>query len=169
MRNEDLDKVLNKLIASTRSPRGRFTAEESWKLLQSKLIARRSKRRFWLRVASSAAVVLLCVASWATYRALQPVTVQPKPSRVEAPVTMRPHRPDTLFFSQQPLQEIVRQLSDVYHIEIRIDDDSLRNYRMTGTFSTDEDLTQILNLLKNAAGNFTYTQDNKTIIITKLN
>lgn len=169
MKNEDLDKVLNKLIASTRSPRGRFSAEKSWKLLQSKLIARRTKRRFWLRVASSAAVVLLCVASWATFRALQPTIVQPEPSRTEIPVAMQPHRPDTLFFSQQPLQEIVRQLSEAYRIDIRIDDDNLRNYRMTGTFSTDEDLKQILDLLKNAAGNFTYTRDNKTIIITKLN
>lgn len=169
MRNEDLDKVLNKLIASTRSPRGRFSAEESWKLLQSKLTARRSRRRFWLRAASSAAVVLLCVASWATYRALQPVTAHPEPTPKESLVTTQPPRPDTLFFSQQPLQEIIRQLSDVYRVKIRVDDDSLRNYRMTGTFSTDEDLTQILDLLKNAAGNFTYTQDNKTIIITKLN
>lgn len=169
MKNEDLDKVLNKLIASTRSPRGRFSAERSWILLQSKLTARHTKRRLWLRAASSAAVVLLCVASWATYRALQPITNQPEPSHVEVPVTMQPHRPDTLFFSQQPLQEIVRQLSEAYRIEIRIDDDSLRNYRMTGTFSTDEDLKAILDLLKNAAGNFTYKKDNKTIIITKLN
>lgn len=32
--NENFDKVLNKLVASTRSPRGRFTAENSggcWK------------------------------------------------------------------------------------------------------------------------------------------
>ena len=36
--NENFDKVLNKLVASTRSPRGRFTAENSWRLLESRLL-----------------------------------------------------------------------------------------------------------------------------------
>ena len=40
--NENFDKVLNKLVASTRSPRGRFTAENSWRLLESRLLKRRS-------------------------------------------------------------------------------------------------------------------------------
>lgn len=53
--NENFDKVLNKLVASTRSPRGRFTAENSWRLLESRLLKRRT--------ASAAAVVLLCVTS----------------------------------------------------------------------------------------------------------
>lgn len=64
--NENFDKVLNKLVASTRSPRGRFTAENSWKLLESRLLKRRSMKRFWMRTASAAAVVLLCVTSWAS-------------------------------------------------------------------------------------------------------
>lgn len=63
--NENFDKVLNKLVASTRSPRGRFTAENSWRLLESRLLKRRSMKRFWMRTASAAAVVLLCVTSWA--------------------------------------------------------------------------------------------------------
>lgn len=45
--NENFDKVLNKLVASTRSPRGRFTAENSWRLLESRLLKRRSMKRFW--------------------------------------------------------------------------------------------------------------------------
>lgn len=44
--NENSDKVLNKLVASTRSPRGRFTAENSWRLLESRLLKRRSMKRF---------------------------------------------------------------------------------------------------------------------------
>lgn len=56
--NENFDKVLNKLVASTRSPRGRFTAENSWRLLESRLLKRRSMKRFWMRTASAAAVVL---------------------------------------------------------------------------------------------------------------
>lgn len=68
--NENFDKVLNKLVASTRSPRGRFTAENSWRLLESRLLKRRSMKRFWMRTASAAAVVLLCVTSWAAYQFL---------------------------------------------------------------------------------------------------
>lgn len=41
--NENFDKVLNKLVASTRSPRGRFTAENSWRLLESRLLKCRSR------------------------------------------------------------------------------------------------------------------------------
>lgn len=52
--NENFDKVLNKLVASTRSPRGRFTAENSWRLLESRLLKRRSMKRFWMRTASAA-------------------------------------------------------------------------------------------------------------------
>lgn len=68
--NENFDKVLNKLVASTRSPRGRFTAENSWRLLESRLLKRRSMKRFWMRTASAAAVVLLCVTSWAALSVL---------------------------------------------------------------------------------------------------
>lgn len=72
--NENFDKVLNKLVASTRSPRGRFTAENSWRLLESRLLKRRSMKRFWMRTASAAAVVLLCVTSWAAYQFLRSTT-----------------------------------------------------------------------------------------------
>lgn len=166
--NEDFDKVLNKLIASTRSPRGKFSAENSWKLLEGKLFARRIKRRFWLRTTSAAAVVLLCVASWATYRALYIEPTQPAPAPMEAPAPTAPESREVMVFRQQPLQEIVDQLSTMFHADIRIEDDSLKNYRMTATFSPNESLTEILNLLKEA-GNFDYKQTNKTIIITKLN
>ena len=141
--NENFDKVLNKLVASTRSPRGRFTAENSWRLLESRLLKRRSMKRFWMRTASAAAVVLLCVTSWAIH--------------------------SVLTFDQQPLQEIVRQLSETFRTDIRIEGDSLKNYHMTATFREGESLTEILDLLKDA-GNFTYKKENNTIILTtKLN
>jgi hypothetical protein len=168
--NENIDKVLNKLIASTRSPRGRFAAGNSWKQLEQRLFAKRRKRMFWLRVASSAAVVLLCVASWAAYYyVLRPEPVLPQSAPVETQSPKPVGLPDTLYFSQQPLEDITRQLSEVFHTPIRIEGDSLKNYRMTGTFSSDEGLATILDLLK-GAGNFTYTQTNDTITLTsKLN
>ena len=156
--NENFDKVLNKLVASTRSPRGRFTAENSWRLLESRLLKRRSMKRFWMRTASAAAVVLLCVTSWAAI---------PTEAIHTTEETQVIH--SVLTFDQQPLQEIVRQLSETFRTDIRIEGDSLKNYHMTATFREGESLTEILDLLKDA-GNFTYKKENNTIILTtKLN
>jgi hypothetical protein len=167
--NKDFDKVLNKLVTSTRSPRGHFSAESSWNLLETKILARKKRRIFWLRMTSSAAVVLLCLASWAAYHALNPEPAKPEPIKQQASPAQPEHRKGIIYFQQQPLQEIVRQLSEIFHKEIIINDDDLCNYRMTGTFDTDEELTEILDLLKGAAGNFDYTETNNTIIITKPN
>ena len=153
--NENFDKVLNKLVASTRSPRGRFTAENSWRLLESRLLKRRSMKRFWMRTASAAAVVLLCVTSWAAYQFLY-VAPQREAIPTEAIHTTEETQVihSVLTFDQQPLQEIVRQLSETFRTDIRIEGDSLKNYHMTATFREGESLTEILDLLKDA-GNFT--------------
>lgn len=147
--NENFDKVLNKLVASTRSPRGRFTAENSWKLLESRLLKRRSMKRFWMRTASAAAVVLLCVTSWAAYQFLY-VAPQREAIPTEAVHTTEETQVihSVLTFDQQPLQEIVRQLSETFRTDIRIEGDSLKNYHMTATFREGESLTEILDLLK---------------------
>lgn len=288
--NNDIDKVLNKLIASTRSPRGRFTAENSWKLLEKQLFARRNRRLLWMRVASAAAVVLLCMAGWLAYDAWRPApmlmvstlaetrtvvlpdqtkvtlnrystlsyperfkekrrkvhlqgeayfevakdakhpfivkaeavrvkvlgthfNVEAYPGDAEVRTTLlegsvavslkgenqrlvlAPNesaiynkekgtlvqeaapgakneilwRKGIILFDQLPLHEIARQLSNAFQTDIRIDDPQLQNYRMTATFDTNEDLTQILDLLKNA-GNFNYKKENNTITLTtKLN
>lgn len=288
--NNDIDKILNKLIASTRSPRGRFTAENSWKLLEKQLFARRNRRLLWMRVASAAAVVLLCMAGWLAYDAWRPApmlmvstlaetrtvvlpdqtkvtlnrystlsyperfkekrrkvhlqgeayfevakdakhpfivkaeavrvkvlgthfNVEAYPGDAEVRTTLlegsvavslkgenqrlvlAPNesaiynkekgtliqeaapgakneilwRKGIILFDQLPLHEIVRQLSNAFQTDIRIDDPQLQNYRMTATFDTSEDLTQILDLLKNA-GNFNYKKENNTITLTtKLN
>lgn len=288
--NNDIDKVLNKLIASTRSPRGRFTAQNSWKLLEKQLFARRNRRLLWMRVASAAAVVLLCMAGWLAYEAWRPApmlmvstlaetrtvvlpdqtkvtlnrystlsyperfkekrrkvhlqgeayfevakdakhpfivkaeavrvkvlgthfNVEAYPGDAEVRTTLlegsvavslkgenqrlvlAPNesavynkekrtlvqeaapgakneilwRKGIILFDQLPLHEIVRQLSNAFQTDIRIDDPQLQNYHMTGTFDTSEDLTQILDLLKNA-GNFNYKKENNTITLTtKLN
>ena len=133
--NENFDKVLNKLVASTRSPRGRFTAENSWRLLESRLLKRRSMKRFWMRTASAAAVVLLCVTSWAAYQFLY-VAPQREAIPTEAIHTTEETQVihSVLTFDQQPLQEIVRQLSETFRTDIRIEGDSLKNYHMTATF-----------------------------------
>ena len=155
--NENFDKVLNKLVASTRSPRGRFTAENSWRLLESRLLKRRSMKRFWMRTA----------------RAYQFLYVAPQREAIPTEAIHTTEETQVihsvLTFDQQPLQEIVRQLSETFRTDIRIEGDSLKNYHMTATFREGESLTEILDLLKDA-GNFTYKKENNTIILTtKLN
>lgn len=73
----ELDELLNKLVASTRSPRGRFSAAAGYPLLAKRLKFNRRPHRAFVRIfASVAAVVLLCVSVWAAYLLLQPVAVQ---------------------------------------------------------------------------------------------
>ena len=75
----ETDKVLDKLIKSTRSPRGQYSAAESYKLLENRL-TRKSKRvlplRIWRTVTSVAAITLICIAGWYTYEYLTPVEMQ---------------------------------------------------------------------------------------------
>ena len=75
----EAEKILEKLIASTRSPRGRFSAEESYKLLERRLPAL-NKRTFGMRsiriFSAAAAVILLCVMSWLAYDYMGPVDMQ---------------------------------------------------------------------------------------------
>ena len=74
-----------------------------------------------------------------------------------------------LIFTNLPLQEIARQLSNTFGIDISITDTALQNYRITARFSSEEGLDQILDLL-HTVGNFNYSYNNKEITITtKLN
>lgn len=164
--NENFDKVLDRLVASTRSPRGRFAADESWKLLESRLHKRRhSMKRLWMRAASAAAVVLLCVTSWAAYHYLY-VAPQRKAMPTEDVRTIEEAAVthSVMTFEQQPLQEIARRLEETFHTEIRIKGDSLKAYRMTATFREGESLTEILDLLRDAGG-FDYKKENNIIML----
>ena len=72
-------------------------------------------------------------------------------------------------FYQSPLQEIARQLSNTFGVDISITDTALQNYRITARFSSEEGLDQILDLL-HTVGNFNYSYNNKKLTITtKLN
>lgn len=74
-----------------------------------------------------------------------------------------------LIFTNLPLQEIARQLSNTFGVDISITDTALQNYRITARFSSEEGLDQILDLL-HTVGNFNYSYNNKKITITtKLN
>ena len=73
-------------------------------------------------------------------------------------------RNGTLLFKNTPLQEIVRELSNAFHTDIRIEGTDLQNYHMTATFSDGETLEEILSLLcRNQKFEYTKTNDNITI------
>ena len=75
--HDHIEKTLDKLVASTRSPRGRYSASESWKLLERRLVPPRTKRLRLFRLAGAvAAAVLLCFASWFIYDYWKPVAMQ---------------------------------------------------------------------------------------------
>lgn len=72
----ELEKTLNKLIASTRSPRGRFSAAASYPQLE-KMLKAHSRRLVLARTfATAAAVALLCLSVWTAYLYMQPVAMQ---------------------------------------------------------------------------------------------
>ena len=57
--DRELEDILNKLIASTRSPRGRFSAASSYPQLEKKLNFRNRRLYLTRTFAAAAAVVLL--------------------------------------------------------------------------------------------------------------
>ena len=67
--DRELEEILNKLIASTRSPRGRFSAAASYPQLEKKLKFHHHRLYPVRTFAAAAAVVLLCLY-------MQPVSIQ---------------------------------------------------------------------------------------------
>jgi hypothetical protein len=171
------DKTLEQLTDATHAPRGRYSREESWKLLQARMAEaeantgaaqpqptiRRLTRR-WRTVAAAASIALLFAAgSYAAYRyatAERAETRDPR-TRIDIPQV----EPDVIRFEQTTLADIARRLSDVYGTDIRVEGHELQTYRMTATFTTDERLDTILTLLcRNQA--FGYERRGTQIVIT---
>lgn len=164
-RREPFDKMIDQLARSTRSPHGRFSADESWPLLKARLQMRRRRRRVWMRVAASAAVVVFCVAGWAAYRALIPSFSRKTELEATTPASPRPKSVQTLKFRQERLEVVARRLSEVYETPVCVEDDSLKDYRVTATFRTDEPLPELLEVLRRATENFSCLQRGDTLFL----
>lgn len=72
----ELEKTLSKLIASTRSPRGRFSAAASYPQLERMLKAHSRRLVLARTFATAAAMALLCLSVWTAYLYMQPVAMQ---------------------------------------------------------------------------------------------
>lgn len=284
--DQELDRLLEKLVASTRSPRGKFAAAVSYRILEKRLPQHRN-RIISLRILSTvAAVTLLCVLSWSVYNYLSPATLRTVSTLAEAQtirlpdgtevtlnhfssltyperfktgqrevslsgeayfevakdkehpfvvqtesvdvevlgthfnveaypddpevettllegsvavsnksnslrLVLKPNesaiynkvknsltcqtskdaseevawRKGEFLFNNLPLQEIARQLSNAFDVEILIRDKALQDYKIKARFNNQEGLGQILDLLSRA-GHFSYSQNKKQITIT---
>lgn len=67
-------------------------------------------------------------------------------------------------FNNQTLLEITQELSNYFNIHIEINNQLLKEYRLTAHFEQNEDIEDILNILETAA-NFRWEKDNNTIVI----
>lgn len=287
MKDTELEELLERLIASTRTPRGRFSAAASYGKLEKQLPRRQNRRLTPLRMGMAAATVaLLCVMGWFAYESLRPEVLQTVSTLAEvrtvrlpdgseitlnhyssltyperfrqanrevtlngeayfevakdaehpfivqaeavkvqvlgthfnveayrndpevrttllegsvavsdqsnsARIVLRPnesaiynkekkslvreaaaHAPEEIawrhgkfIFHNLPLQEIARQLSNSFGVDIRIGKEALSNYKLTASFTNGESLEQILTLLQQA-GQFDYSRNNNQLTIT---
>lgn len=78
MRHTDmeLEEILNRLIASTRSPRGRFSAAAGYPKLEKRLQLHTRRLMLVRTFSAAAAVALLCLSVWAAYLYMQPAAIQ---------------------------------------------------------------------------------------------
>lgn len=72
----ELEEILNKLVASTRSPRGRFSAAASYPELEKRLKSHTRHLTLIRTFSAAAAVVLLCLSVWTAYLYMQPAAIQ---------------------------------------------------------------------------------------------
>lgn len=74
--DKDIDKILDQLVASTRSPRGRFSAQKSWRILEKRLFPTTGKIKFFRIAGSMAASILFCLVGWYTYDYVRSTSIQ---------------------------------------------------------------------------------------------
>ena len=89
--DKELEEILNRLITSTRSPRGRFSAAAGYPKLEKQLKPRFRGFLPLRAIAATAAVVLLCLSAWTVYQYLQPATIQTVTTLAETRIL---HLPD---------------------------------------------------------------------------
>lgn len=156
------------LAQSTRSPRGKYSKESTWPLLERRLREQDSRLRWrWLgRAAASVAVILMFVVGWAMYGTFIKPILERSSAPVEDVQESQMHLREAMTFQQVPLQQIVEELNQTFASDIRIADEELKDYHITATFSVDETLDTILDLLQRVA-NLQIVRQGPTIIIKK--
>lgn len=74
---DDFDRLLDELIQVGHSPRGRYSAEKSWRLLERRMNPQEAyMRRFIVWTMRAAAILLLVIVSWSVYEYVLPSPLQ---------------------------------------------------------------------------------------------
>ncbi|WP_071147204.1 FecR family protein [Bacteroides ihuae] len=73
--DNQLNELLDKLIASTKSPHGIYSATESYKKIEKRLFSKRAHTLSVSILAYAAAIALICVLSWSVYQYTKPVEI----------------------------------------------------------------------------------------------
>ena len=95
---------------------------------------------------------------------LDAISGQPTAAIRVPSVTLR----NTLFFNEEPLSQIVRDLERAFNVKIEIKDKQLCTERFYGDFRNDETITKILDIMA-ANNNLHYTINGDEIIISRNN
>lgn len=74
--DRELEELLNKLIDSTRSPRGRFSAVASYPKLEKRLRLHSLCPTLPRAISAAAAVLLLCLSVWTVYLYMRPASIE---------------------------------------------------------------------------------------------
>lgn len=93
------DNILDKLIRSTRSPRGKYSAARSWRMLERRLFPDSctvGRHRIWLTFMRTAAIFVILLAGWLTYRSLQPAAWQTVSTLAETRTVILPDRSEVI-------------------------------------------------------------------------
>lgn len=160
-----VDDILLRLARRVHSPHGLCKADDrTYRLLFDRIppderpvIGWEAPRRRAFPWRWGAAACLLCAVGlglvwagvWYYHFRLEPSSGSASTLSEEPAVVSEPR---TLAFQQVPLAEIVAELSSAFDVDVRIDDPGLCDYQITATFSTDEPLEEILNVLAEIGG-----------------
>ena len=89
--DRELEEILNKLIASTRSPRGCFSAAAGYPVLEKRLKSHTRCLTLIRTFSTAAAVFLLYLSAWTAYLYMQPASIETVSTLAE---TRTVHLPD---------------------------------------------------------------------------
>ena len=89
--DRELEEILNRLVASTRSPWGRFSAAATYPELEKRLKSHTRRLTLIRTFSAVAAVLLLCLSTWAVYSYMQPIPIKTISTLAE---TQTVHLPD---------------------------------------------------------------------------
>ena len=172
---KDIEKTITRMAASVHSPKNRFAANNAYGELCRRIGIKamaagstsRSHRKLYMRTAVAASLALMVGIGIACISNYDKWFAPAKVSKTETTAPAEAKRPD-IVFKNQPMKVIAQRLSKEYNVKIIIKDNSLAEYKVTATFSPDENIDDIISILSSAA-HFNYTKNNNVFVLRRNN